>query len=266
MAILIGSRAIRFWFPDFPREPKDTDYAVYSEVGTGQKNKDERVEYLANPILLRYYDWPNYPPICGPDELYTLKISHAIGWKLENGSWDKHIWDITWLKNKGCVLIPHLFDQLYAYWETVHGKNKRSDLEMTAEDFFNNALTCPYSHDWLHTLLQETPTYTKVLKDGAEVEVSEEKFNQLTEDEKESLVREEVMVMAFERYSHLDWPFAYHRMVKKFVLNHAPIWEAIWMIENWPKIVKAKFNFITYLNEKIKQQPRIEYARESTVI
>ena len=26
--ILIGSKAIKYWFPDFPRDPKDTDYIV----------------------------------------------------------------------------------------------------------------------------------------------------------------------------------------------------------------------------------------------
>lgn len=264
--ILIGSAAIKYWFPNFPREPKDLDVVVGTEkdkanISLSKKTwEDTRVEVLVNPVLAKYVEEHPSRPDFGQgldlllvDELYTLKISHAIGWKLENNSWDKHVFDIQFLKNKGAKLIKPLFFQLYEYWETVHGPNKRSDLDMTSEEFFDNALDCPYDHDWLHTLLKPTPTFTKVLKDGAEVDVSEEKFNQLSEEEKEDLVREEVYIMAFERFSHMWYPYAYARMLRKFVIGHAPIWEAIWILENWPKLIHPKFNFVKLLNEKINE-------------
>ena len=46
--ILIGSKALKFWFPNFNRIPKDIDYVV-DEHYTGIKK--EGVEYLYNPIL-----------------------------------------------------------------------------------------------------------------------------------------------------------------------------------------------------------------------
>lgn len=254
--ILIGSKAIKFWFPDFNRKPKDIDYAVNNKTSSGEKG----VEYLYNPIL---YKW-GCGNILTPDELYTLKISHVVGWKLENNSWDKHLWDINFLKNKGCKLIKPLFDDLYTFWGEIHGKNKRSDLEMSSEDFFDNALECKYSHDWLHTLINPIPTYTKVLK--GEVEISEDKFNQLSQDEKKQLVREEVEIMSFERFSNIPYLHAYSRMLKKFVLNHAALFEAIWIIENWVKLHKAKYNFIKYLNEKINERGNNIIKRSSRFV
>jgi len=250
--ILIGSKAIKHWFPDFPREPKDTDYAVL-EVPKWTPELAGRVEYLINPII------GGLRGVANPDVLYTLKMSHTVGWKLENGSWDKHVWDIQWLKNKGCTLNRPLFDKLYRYWETIHGPNKRSDLDMSAEDFFDNAVGFPIPHDDLHEMLithpyfegQKEPTYKKILI--GEVDVSMEKFNNLNEKEKINVVIEEVMVMATERFKDLDYPFAHHRMLKKFIREHAKMDEAIWILENWPKVVKAPFNFKQYLNEQIKK-------------
>jgi len=204
--ILIGSKAIKHWFPDFPREPKDTDYVFEDNTkGFHLKGIPGKVEYLWNPILFKY----NKGEICTPDNLYTLKMSHLF-W---NVNFDKHEWDATWLRRKGCKLNKELFDKLYTFSNVLHGENKRSDLKMSAVDFFDNALKCEYSHDWLHTLLQPTPTYTKVLI--GEVEVGEEKFRLLTEEEKELLVREEVEVMAFERWPKIDYRRAYNRILKK---------------------------------------------------
>jgi len=248
--ILIGSKAIKHWFPDFPREPKDTDYIIDSNESkkgfTLQKNEG-KTEYLYNPILHEY----NYGfPICMPNNLYTLKMSHLF-WDL---NWEKHEWDATWLREKGCSLNRPLFDKLYNYFNILHGKNKRSDLKMSASDFFDNALTCPYDHDWLHTLLNPIPTFNKVLKDGMEVEVDEEKFNSLSKEEKEALVREEVEIMAFERWPNIDHRAAYGRMLKKFIISHAPMWEAIWILENYKYLCMPKHNFIKYLNEKINER------------
>lgn len=258
--ILIGSKAIKHWFPDFPREPKDTDYAVNKILYPYNKTKD--IEYLVNEVLWEYYDEPyGKNIICDVDELYTLKMSHVIGWKLENGSWDKHLWDIQWLKNRGCMLNRPLFDKLYKYWETVHGPNKRSDLNMSAEEFFDNAIEFPIKHDEIHEILikhpffknQEKPTYNKILI--GEVDVSMEKFLQLTEEEKYNVVVEEVMVMAMERWSKIGYLHAFHRMLKKFVREHAKIEEAIWILENWQKLHKAPFNFIEHIKKEIIYEP-----------
>ena len=144
--------------------------------------------------------------------------------------------------------------QKNSYWNKVHGKNKRSDLQMTSEQFFNNVVNCKYNHDWLHTLINLIPTFNKVLKDGEEVAVSEDKFNLLTAKEKKALVIEEVIIMAFERFNHLHYRQAYSKMLVKFIQNHAPLWEAIWILQNYRSLYKPEYDFIKHLNNVINEQ------------
>lgn len=236
--LLVGSSAIKHHFKDFKREPKDIDYLVLKN-----ESSTKEVEYLLNPIL------GGQNGIADPNTLYTLKFSHVIGWDL---SWEKHMFDIQFLKSKGCKLDRNLFDNLYKYWNEFHGKNNRSDLDQTADSFFNNALSTP--HDYYHTILKEVPTYTKVLKDGAEVDVCQDKFNNLSFEEKCDLVREEVMVMAYERYNKsLSYVSAYSKMLKKFIINHAPLWEAIFIVENYIPLHRPKFNYFEKISEHLER-------------
>jgi hypothetical protein len=160
------------------------------------------------------------------------------------------MFDIVFLKEHGAKLIRPLFDELYEYWNQFHGKNQRSDLTMTAESFFDNALT-KYDHDVLHTYINPTPTYFKVLKDGAEVEVSEDKFNLLSDEDKMQLVREKVYVMAFERLFNRDYRVAYNWMLKKFIMNHAPLYEALFIIDNYRVMQRCPFNYVDKINQGI---------------
>lgn len=249
---LIGSRALKHWFPDFKREPVDYDFLVKEKTTINMP--EERVEQHVIPPLINYIDFEDGVKYVEPDLLYTLKVSHVIGWNIK---WEKNMFDIVFLQKKGCKLILPLFWDLYKFWneQPTHGPNKRSDLDMSAEDFFDNALKT-YNHDYLHTLLKPIPTYTKVLKDGAEVDVCEHKFNLLTWEEKYDLVTEEVMIMAFERANGRNFREAYEWMLKRFIRSHAPIWEALWIIENYVDLLKPKFNYINFLNEKLNEPVR----------
>ena len=258
---LIGSFAIKSWFDDFPREWKDLDYVCekkpvidkehqenlyFTMSYDGPRSSDYKREYLEIPILYNYikknkntFGSSIFGLTVNPDILYTLKMSHMF-WDI---NWSKHLYDIQFLKEKNCKVIKPLFYDLYDYWEEFHGKNKRSDLKMTASQFFNNAVKCPHSHDWLHTLIKNPPTYTKVLFHDAEVEVSEDKFNDLSFEEKCDLVQEEIYVMAWERMPNRDYRFSYETMMKKFIISHAPLWEAIFILDNYKFLYKPKINF-----------------------
>lgn len=233
--ILIGSSAIKFHFPDFNRNPKDVDY-----IGIGKSDFLKGVEYLENPCFV------NYPhSIIQPNDLYTLKASHLF-WDI---NWEKHIYDVQFLKQKGCVLNKPLFYKLYDFWNTYHTTNKRSNLKMSSEDFFDNAVSCPYNHDYLHTLINPTPVYTKILV--GEVEVGEELFEKLSFEEKLNLVREEVYVMAYERLHGRHYKHAYGWMLKKFIMSHAPIWEAIFIIDNYSLLSLPKINYVKLIESKL---------------
>ena len=257
--LVIGSTAIKHWFPDFPREPRDLDYVVNIK---GMWSKEEGVEYLENDWLYLQQDKYAKDGYLLPDALLTLKISHSF-WELDNGSHSKHLWDISFLVEKGCKFIPDLFYKLFTYWEGIHGKRKSSDLEMTATDFFDNALPKEFEHDHLHEILithpyfesQESPTYTKILI--GEVEVSEDKFNLLSEREKYNLVFEEVCVMSWEKGrfpEDMYWKRKYSRMLKKFLLNHCPLWEGIWILQNYKQLSQPPFNYQNYLNYAVRTE------------
>lgn len=259
--IIIGSSAIKYWFPDFKRLPKDLDYIVKDS----KKYKNSKgIEYLSNPIFFKKENSKFIKNgYITPDAIYVLKISHSL-WSLDNCSWERHMWDIQWLKEKGCKFIPELFYELFNYWEELHGKRKSSNLQMSAEDFFNNAIDYPIPHDDIHKLLiqhpyfkgQEQPTYVKILKEGQEVDVCMDKFSNLTEEEKFNVVFEEVAVMSLEnRFSKkMYWKAKYERMLKKFITSHAKIEESLWIIQNHKKLLcNLPFNYEQFLNLEISK-------------
>lgn len=237
---IIGSTAIKHWFPDFKREPKDLDIIVNDNLNV----KITGVEFLYNPIIESKGIEIEY---LSPDELLTLKVSH-IFWDI---FWDKHMFDIQFLLSKGCKIQKDLFYSLYEFWESYHSKLVRSNLKMNANDFFNNAITCKYDHDFLHTLINPIPVYTKILEDNEEVLVSEKKFNLLSFEEKCDLVREEVMIMSWERYYTLNYKSAYLKMLKKFIMSHAPLWEALFIIENYVILHKPQYNYFKTIEQQI---------------
>lgn len=239
--ILSGSRAIKHWYPDFNRQPKDTDYIVQEKFNKPSK-LDKGIEYLINPVFKDYRG-----NILLPNDLCTLKASHLC-WDIQ---WDKHMFDLQFLLKKGCKIDTGLFWRLYDYWNTLHGQNKRSDLKMSKEDFFTNAVNYDtLSHDETHKLLNPVPVYTKVLKDGCEVELDPQKFIELTHEEKLDFVREEVMVMASERYQKLGFKRAYNRMLKKFIISHVPKFALLFTLENYVVLQRCNIDFLEIINNK----------------
>jgi hypothetical protein len=254
--LIIGSRCMENWFPDFKRKYEgDLDVLVRDLDNKPKIDYNGRIEYHVIPYLL---DLSKEEKYLEPDLLYTLKMSHTIGHDI---FWAKNEWDCNFLREKGCKLNKELFYQLYEYWNKFHGENKRSNLDMSAEDFFNNALKFPVEHDFLHELLikhpyfkgQKQPTYTKILKEGAEVDVCMEKFNNLAEEEKFNVVFEEVANMALERFPRkMYYKEMYCRMLKKFIIHHAKLPEALWILENYKNLIlNIPFDFKQFLWDEI---------------
>lgn len=256
--ILIGSKVLEHHGLIPILTSTDIDYAVSDRI----KSNSSGIEYLYNPILCDKYK-PSSRCICSLSDLYTLKISHLIGWDINT---KKHLNHICLLESKMHSSLPllfdkSLFDDLYEFWTHEHGPNKRSDLDMSSSDFFNNKIEFPIEHDELHELLikhdffidQKEPMYKKVLEPGHDVLVSEERFNKLTLNEKLNLVREEVMVMAMERNYHHHYIVNYNIMLKRFFRNHAPLWEALFILQNY-RSLKCPFNYKKHLEEYVIQR------------
>jgi len=241
--IIIGSTALRHHYPEFPREPKDLDYVVEDQKQFG---KTKGVEYLENPVLIKY-ESSDY---ISPDILLTLKMSHMF-WDI---NWNKHLFDIQFLLNKGHKYDLKLLEEFIGYWNTVHKNVRRSDLSLDKEQFFTNAVNQDtFEHDYLHTLLNPVPMYTRLLKEGCEVELDEKKWDSLSFEEKCEVVREESYVMAWERYKATDYRIAFKKQLKDNIIKHFPKFIALFAIGNYPKLERPEYNYINFINNKLKE-------------
>jgi hypothetical protein len=231
--IVIGSTAMKVHFPDFNRVPKDLDIAVETEI----KSNNKGIEYLFNPVLFKYSN----DVFLNPDMLLSLKVSHLF-WDI---NWEKHMWDVQFLLSKESKLNLDYIKEQIKFWEEYLPKVRRSKLDMSKDDFFNNAINEDSDeHDLLHKKLRETPAYTKLLKDGCDVELDESKWYNLDFQERCDVVYEETAVMAFERYkSELYWKAAFNRQLKDNIIKHFPFFIAIFAIENYKLLSNPKENY-----------------------
>lgn len=215
---LFGSQLIKKMFSDF-REPKDIDW-VTNDVNKLKKSIIGQEEY---------YFIPNTPDReMTADEIYTLKVSHAI----YDINWKKTMSDIRFLQMKGCKLIPDFLTQLRAYWETVHGVQHRTDFEVKPGQFFDDRVKRKLNHDDLHKMLNPVPTYLKMIVN--DLNPSPEKFfNDLTDDERKEVLYEEAFVIAMERLGHLPTRAAYNSAQQNLVTRLHPVWLADFIIEHW---------------------------------
>ena len=215
---LFGSHLIKKMFSDF-REPKDIDWVTndFTKLKKSIIGQEE------------YYFIPNTPDReMTADEIYTLKVSHAI----YDINWKKTMSDIRFLQMKGCKLIPDFLTQLRMYWETVHGVQHRTDFEVKPGKFFDDRVKRKLNHDDLHKMLNPIPTYLKMIVN--DLNPSPEKFfNDLTDDERKEVLYEEAFVIAMERLGHLPTRAAYNSAQQNLVTRLHPVWLADFIIEHW---------------------------------
>ncbi len=238
--LIIGSTAIKNFFPDFPRNPKDLDYVVDNE---DNKNSDN-TEYLYNPIILKYQK----DGYLKPELLLSLKISHLF----HDINWFKHIFDVQFLISKGIQYNKEIVDELIPFWNDIHKKVKKSNLMLTKEDFFTNAINeDTLQHDYIHTLINPVPMYTLLLKDGAEVELDENKWHKMSYEDKSKVVFEETAVMAWERYKNNHWREAFKLQLKDNIIKHFPHYIAMFSILNYSILQRLNSNYRELINNKL---------------
>lgn len=241
--LVIGSTAIKNYFPDFPRNPKDLDYVIDNQ----DTKNSEGVEYLYNPIILKYQN----SGYLKPELLLTLKISHLF----HDINWFKHIYDVQFLLDKGVKYNEDILNELIPFWNDIHKKIKKSNLKLSKEDFFDNAVNEDYDqHDYIHTLINPIPMYTLLLKDGAEVELDENKWYKLSYEDKSKVVYEETAVMAWERYKHNHWREGYKLQLKDNIIKHFPPYIAMFAILNYKNLETPKVNYRELINKNYKYE------------
>jgi len=246
MYTLVGSRAIRWHFPDF-REPKDWDWYV-----TG----DDVRTYLGMPFEHndmftddRIAAW-NWGTVATPDELYTIKVSHSFWVINTTQNWDKHTRDIVFLKANGAQFIRPLYDILRPIWADSYRRHTVS-LDKTAKDFFDDAVPRKYDHDSIHETIAygDRPLYESILREGSEVAVDNSKFRAMDLGTQLNLVREEVYATALERWLipnnyHGSPTAAYAKALRKTATSLFKGEWALFLMLNVDKLLRPDVDYV----------------------
>lgn len=246
--LIIGSYALNYHYPDFTRKPKDLDYVGNENIliinDILSSNDFSRVENLDNPIILKYQS----TGIINPKLLLSLKISHLF-WDI---NWYKHMYDVQFLIDKGNRYDLNIINDLIPFWTEKHAKIRRSNLVQTKEEFFTNGINEGVDeHDYLHTLLNPRPMYTRMLKDGSEVELDFDKWELFSYEEKCGVVFEETAVMAYERYKKDHYRNAFRTQLKDNIIKHFPQPIALFAIEHYKFLEKPKYNYREKINNQL---------------
>lgn len=180
------------------------------------------------------------------DALYTLKCSH-LQWDIK---WDKTKRDILNYKHQGCKLDENLYKILVRYWEGVHGDKSFLSLKKPKEMFFEDFVEYKYDHDYLHEVVAEgfgrKPLYNKCLKDGEQVLTDASKFDSMSFEEQVAMFREEIAVIAFERwivYGKMSWFKAHSMSLKKTITNLTKGWASNFIVMNLEHFIKPDYNY-----------------------
>ncbi len=188
---LFGSHLIKKYFPEF-RTPKDIDW-VTNDI-TKLKTCNRQEEYYHIPCS------PNREMT--PNEIYTVKVSHAI----YDIHWSKTMSDIRFLQINNCEIDKVFLNELREHWKILHKDKQRTNFNIEESEFFKDNVKREIPHDDLHKLFNPIPSYLKIV-DG--IEPIEEKFNSLSDSDKDNVCLEEAYVLAIERYYKSSFRQAY---------------------------------------------------------
>lgn len=243
MQIIVGSTALER-FNLNRKKPVDID--IWSDIPRISSTLDSHIIPLEILKLVESKDGYATPNSC-----YTIKCSHAT-WDIK---WEKTKLDILWLKSNGCKLLPDLYCRLVDYWKIEHGNKEFLSLNQDKKNFFNDHVTYMYDHDWLHELVAypNVPIYKKALKDGQSVLLDKKKFDLLSYDEQIRMFREEITVIAIERWvvnpsvaGKISWYKAYKLALRKTITNLTKNWASEFLVQNLDLYVKPDFTFFNH--------------------
>ena len=247
MKVLVGSNAARLWIPEF-RIGKDIDWWS-TEVVDGE-NFDTCV--IPQNILKLVEEGSLIGGVATLNDLLTIKLSHLSYDIL----WKKHLNDYLVFKKHGAQINQELYIALQEYWKEVHGNKNFLSLYKTKDKFFDDYVVKEQEHDHLHELVSypNNPIYTLCLKDGEDVAIDYKKFLSLTFEQRVRMFREEVNVIATERWliptkdsGKITFREAYSKSLHKTVTALTKGWASQFMCENIEEFVRPKRKEVEYM-------------------
>lgn len=239
MKVLIGSRALAYWRKDLILKP-ETDWDVISDKpleGTEWHN----ASFLNNAEMHKYATGHivNGFQVMSMEGLALIKRSHL--WR--NLSFGKHI---THYYKYG---LWRFFLNNQDYENRLRLSYKAfpqafPKLNQSVADFFDDAITKVYDHDYLHELLAyyDKPLYTKLQKDSRMAWCDKELWYNLSYQDKVRCVAEETKVIAVERFLvpsnwNCNSKLAYLKSLEKVCTTLCSGWFRDFAIDHYPEVI-----------------------------
>ncbi len=221
-AVLIGSRALKYWYPNYPRG-KNSDYDIIlskdHDLFTLPKNTHGKV--ILNKIEVEFDDKESNRLIleksskcpevkidvdglhimcnvADPQILLAIKKSH----RHFQDNWHKNIKDYLFLKSM--VELDEECDNICRIrLSEKTGRSGRS-LNMSNDDFFNGSqrfVKRKYVHDDIHfgTCFYDKPLWTRCKENQDLAKIDKHLFDKLDHSDKIRMAQEEAFVIALER-------------------------------------------------------------------
>jgi hypothetical protein len=220
----------------FGRPSHDSDYLSLTPPQSG--------DWIDGRGILDQYLFSG--PVASLNEIYTLKVSHSP-WVIGGlSNWAKHLRDIRFLRDEGCLLIEPLHQAAYAQWNVRKGE-KKVNLNQDANSFFGTSVTRYFDHDSVHRALAlgDSPAFESISLAGAQVRSSRELFWNLPDWKKSRLVWEETMVLSLERDllpgymvggeppTRTDIWKSYRQQLRLLITQYSKGWWPKWIIQNY---------------------------------
>jgi hypothetical protein len=248
--LLIGSRALEYWSPDFKCKP-NADWDIISLHGIEDKTK--RIEWhdfntVGNYDIERYAS-EQFIEIAGqrvyvvsPIGLTIIKRSHL--WR--DLSFQKHITHyhkhLAKYRSMFTAFDERVLEKRIAYTMEAYPQGHPS-LKKSVEDFFDDYVEKKYNHDYLHELVayHDKPLYTQLQRNPSSAWCDKDLWDKLSSDDKIKCVAEEAQVIAIERFLvPSNWNYAprhaYLKALDKVCTTLCSGWFRDFAIDNYPEI------------------------------
>lgn len=252
--MIVGSTALRAHGVNLSKG--DVDLDVWVVDSRHLKDYPSRCDYHIIPESVIEKVWHPSGYVT-PENILTIKMSH-LGWDIH---WDKTKRHIIALLNLGYRVNLDLYYTLVEYWKGVHGDKSFLSLNKGKDKFFTDKVVYKYDHDYLHELAAHPhqPVYTKCLKEGEDVLIDKSKFDLLTKEEQILMFREEISVIAIERWvvnpeivKPLSFYKAYKEALKRTITNLTKGWATDFIIMNIRELSKPDFKQFNNVNKRLE--------------
>lgn len=253
MRIVVGSTALasQGWSTI---DPKDVD--IWTDEILGKEEGDVSLipTDILNIVPTVKIDGNLYATV---DALYTIKCSH-LGWA--NPKWNKHKRDILLLKHNGAKLIHELYKALVEFWKIELSDKSWLSLNQTKREFFTDNVVYIYDHDYLHELVAypNQPIYIHCLKENHEILIDKTKFDKLSFEQQIRMFREEISVIAIERWivnpkakGRYSWMKAYPLALEKTITSLTKGWATEFIVLNLEHFVKPDYSYFKHCLEEL---------------